>query len=156
VRRLILLASLPLLVAACGGTSDASSRTTTAATTPSDYVTAGNKVCIASDKRIFKIGRLSRDPKGWARTAAAARTAVREMRTITPPAERRAAFARMLKFANALALTIQEAQLSLVKNDLDTAAAAQFAAGHLQDQVHTAAKQAGLTFCQQPLTNWPA
>jgi hypothetical protein len=156
VRRLILLASLPLLVAACGGSSDASSPATTVAAAPTDYVTAGNKVCIASDRRIFKIGRLSRDPKGWARTAAAARTAVREMRTVTPPAERRAAFGRMLKFASALALTIQEAHLSLVKNDLDTAAAAQFAAGHLQDQVHAAARKAGLTFCQQPLTNWPA
>jgi hypothetical protein len=35
------------------------------------------------------------------------------------------------------------------------ASAAQFAAGRLQDRVHTSAKAAGLTFCQQPLTNWP-
>ena len=30
------------------------------------------------------------------------------------------------------------------------------AAGRIQDKVHEQAKVAGLTFCQQPLTNWPA
>ena len=39
---------------------------------------------------------------------------------------------------------------------IDTAAAAQFAAAQLQDKVHQFAKMAGLTFCQQSLTNWPA
>jgi hypothetical protein len=113
-------------------------------------------VCIASDRRIFKIGRLSRDPKGWARTAAAARTGVTAMQQIVPPAARAEGFRQMLRYANALVLTIQEVHDSLVKSDLDTAAAAQFAAGKIQDKVHTAAKAVGLTFCQQPLTNWPA
>jgi hypothetical protein len=62
----------------------------------------------------------------------------------------------MLRYGNALVLSIQEVHDSLVKSDLDTAAAAQFAAGQIQDKVHTAAKAAGLTFCQQHLTNWPA
>jgi hypothetical protein len=156
MRRYALLLAVPLCLAACGGGSKGAATTTTSATPPKDYVAAGNKVCISSDKRIFKIGRLSRDPKGWAQTAVAARTAVTQMRAITPPAERAAAFKQMLKYANALALTIQELHLSLVNKDIATAAAAQFAAGRLQDQVHKAAKQAGLTFCQQPLTNWPA
>jgi hypothetical protein len=109
-----------------------------------------------SDKRIFALGRLSRDPKGWAKTAAAARKAIGEMRKVTPPPARAAAFRQMLRFANGLALSVQEVHDALVKANLDTAAAAQFAAAQFQDRVHTAAKTAGLTFCQQTLTNWPA
>ena len=120
------------------------------------YVTAGNKVCVDSDKRIFKLGRLTRNPKGWAKTAAAARTAIAEMRLVKPPPERAGAFKQMLRFANALALSVQEVHDALVKSDLDTAAGAQFAAAQLQDNVHKFAKSAGLTFCQQTLTNWPA
>ena len=62
----------------------------------------------------------------------------------------------MIRYANALALSVQEVHDALVKSDLDTATAAQFAAAQIQDRVHTAAKSAGLTFCQQALTNWPA
>lgn len=140
---------------ACGGSKDAKTTSTTTGA-PQDYVTAGNQVCIRSDKRIFKIGRLSRDPKGWQRTADAARVAVREMKQVTPPADHNPAFQRMLRYGSALALSIQEVHDALVKSNLDVAAAAQFAAAQLQDKVHTAAKAAGLTFCQQPLTNWPA
>ena len=121
-----------------------------------DFVKAGNQVCIASDRRIFKIGRLSRDPSGWKRTAESAKQAVRDMRRVTPPATSAAGFNQMLRFANALALTIQEIHQALLKNDVDTAAAGQLAAGQLQDKVHRAARQVGLTFCQQALTNWPA
>jgi hypothetical protein len=120
------------------------------------YVAAGNQVCMASDKRIFALGRLSRDPKGWARTAAAARTAITDMRKVTPPPAQAAAFRQMVRLANALAISVQEVHDALVKSDVDTAAAAQFAAAQIQDRVHKAAKSAGLTFCQQALTNWPA
>jgi hypothetical protein len=161
VRRLPLLLLVVVVAAACGGGSKHAGTTTTDTTSTStvslqDYVSAGNKVCIASDKRIFKIGRLSRDPKGWASTAAAARTAVKEMRQVVPPASRAAAFSQMLRYGSALVLSIQEVHDSLVKHDIDTAAAGQFAAAQIQDKVHAAAKSAGLTFCQQPLTNWPA
>ena len=158
MRRLLVLAVLALSATACGGSKDAN---TTTATTGSNqtmqaYVAAGNKVCMDSDKRIFALGRLSRDPKGWARTAAAARTAVAEMRQVTPPPSRAAAFRQMLRYASALALSVQEVHDALVKSNVDTAAAAQFAAAQIQDRVHAAAKTAGLTFCQQALTNWPA
>ena len=73
-----------------------------------------------------------------------------------PPPARAAAYRQMLRFANALALSVQEVHDALVKSDLDTATAAQFAAAQIQDNVHTSAKAAGLTFCQQQLTNWPA
>ena len=156
MRRLSLLVLLAVAATACGGSKNASTTSTSTAGSPAEFVSAGNKVCIAADRRIFKIGRLSRDPKGWARTAVAARTAVTEMKRIVPPPRRAAAFRLMIRYANALVLSIQEVHDSLVKSDLDTAAAAQFAAGKIQDKVHTAAKAVGLTFCQQPLTNWPA
>jgi hypothetical protein len=160
MRRLLILVLVPLCVAACGGDSKRSSTTSSATTTVGEsqqsYVAAGNQVCIASDKRIFKIGRLTRDPKGWGRTAASARQGLAEMKKIQPPAARAAAFTQMLRYGNALALSIQEVHDALVKKDYDTASAAQLAAGQIQDRVHTAAKAAGLTFCQQSLTNWPA
>ena len=161
MRRLLILALVPLSVAACGSdskrTDSGTSPTTTATAGGSQgYVAAGNQVCIASDKRIFKIGRLTRDPKGWGRTAASAREALAEMKQVRPPAERADAFRQMLRYGNALALSIQEVHDALVKKNYDTASAAQLAAGQLQDRVHTAAKAAGLTFCQQSLTNWPA
>jgi hypothetical protein len=156
-----LLSILILTVAvttACGssGKSSATTSTSTGATDTQSYVTAGNKVCIRSDSRIFKIGRLSRDPKGWQETAAVARSAVLEMRKVKPPPARAAAFSEMLHYGNALALAVQQVHDALVKSNLDTASAAQFAAAQIQDKVHKAAKAAGLTFCQQPLTNWPA
>jgi hypothetical protein len=162
MRRLLILVLVPLSVAACGGdskrtgTGPSTSSTTTVAESQVGYVGAGNQVCIRSDKRIFKIGRLTRDPKGWGRTAASARQAISEMKQIRPPAARAESFRQMLRYGNALALSIQEVHDSLVKKDYDTAAAAQLAAGQIQDRVHTAAKAAGLTFCQQNLTNWPA
>jgi hypothetical protein len=151
---------LAVAASACGGSSSNDAKTTSGSTTTetasaSDYVDAGNQVCIRSDRRIFKIGRLSRDPKGWQRTADAGRTAIAEMKKVTPPADRAAAFRQMIRYANALTLSIQEVHDALVKSNLDVATAAQFAAARLQDRVHTSAKAAGLTFCQQALTNWP-
>ena len=160
MRRLLILVLVPLSLAACGGdskqTDTATRPSATTGASQQHYVGAGNQVCIRSDRRIFKIGRLSRDPKGWGRTAAAARQALAEMRRVRPPEARSAAFQQMLRYGNALALSIKEVHDSLVKNDYDTASAAQLAAGQIQDRVHKAAKAAGLTFCQQSLTNWPA
>src|SRR5260221_1278305 len=137
-----------LAVTACGGSKDA--KTTTAGTDTSAamqaYVSSGNKVCMDSDRRIFKLGRLSRDPKGWSKTAAAARLAIAEMRRVSPPASRAAAFRQMLRYANALALSVQEVHDALVKSNLDTATAAQFAAAQIQDRVHALAKTPGLTY----------
>lgn len=157
MRRLAVILLLPLALAACGGSgSSHGSSTTTAAPTPADFVDAGNQVCMDSDKRIFKIGRLGRDPKGWKRTADSARQAVREMRAVRAPAAKSAEFQKMLRYANAVSLSIQEIHAALVKKDYDTAAAGQFAAAQLSDRVHASAGILGLTFCQQQLTNWPA
>jgi len=154
VRTLPFLLLLPLAAASCGSSSKSAHTTTTVSA--SDFVAAANKVCIASDRRIFKIGRLTRNPKGWSETYKAAKIALADMNAVKPPPDRALAFRRMVRFGRALTLSIQEIYTSLVKKDVGTAAAVQIAAGRLQDEVHAAEKAAGLTFCQQPLTNWPA
>ena len=147
-----------LMVTACGGSKETKTTSTTTSATPSlqSFVTAGNKVCQDTDKEITSIGRLTRDPRGWARTYQAARDGVHAMQQVTPPPNRARAFKLMLRYANALALSMQEVHEALVKKNIDVAAAAQLAAGRIQDKVHEQAKAVGLTFCQQPLTNWPA
>jgi hypothetical protein len=159
VRSLPVLVVFALAVSACGSSDSTKRSTTTTATSATSvqaFVNAANSVCMAADKRIVRIGRLTRNPKGWAQTASEARRAVREMQKIKPPPSKADTFRQMIHYGSALALSIQEVHDSLVKKDIDTAAAAQFAAAQIQDKVHQAAKTAGLTFCQQPLTNWPA
>ncbi len=157
MRRLPILLLIVVAATSCGNSKDAKTTSTVStADAMQQYIAAGNQVCIRSDKRIFKIGRLSREPKGWQKTATAAKTGVTEMRQVKPTKARAASFALMIHYANALALALQQVHDALVKPDLTTASAAQFAAVKIQDKVHEAAKAAGLTFCQQALTNWPA
>jgi hypothetical protein len=158
VRRLPVLVLFAAALSACGGT-DAAKRSTTTNNSPTSvqaFVTAGNNVCMASDKAVYRLGRLTRNPKGWERTAAEARQAIGQMQQVTPPPDRAQTFHLMMRYARGLALSIQEVHDALVKKNYDVAAAAQFAAAAFQDKVHAEAKTLGLTFCQQPLTNWPA
>jgi hypothetical protein len=155
MRRLPILMLFALSVTACGSSKDAKTTTSTTTSVPA-FVAAANKVCQDTDKQIMAIGRLSRNPRGWARTYEAAKAGVVAMRKVTPPPSRARAFKLMLRYANALAITMQEVHNALVKNNIDVAAAAQIAAARIQDKVHEQAQTAGLTFCQQPLTNWPA
>jgi len=155
MRRLPILMLFALSVTACGSSKEAKTTTTTSTSVPA-FVAAANKVCQDTDKQIMAIGRLSRNPGGWARTYEAAKAGVIAMRKVTPPPNRVRAFNLMLRYANALTITMQEVHNALVKNNIDVAAAAQIAAAPIQDKVHQQAKALGLTFCQQPLTNWPA
>jgi hypothetical protein len=155
-RPAVLLLAVPLAAAACGGSSKSAHTTTAQAhETQAEFVQAGNQVCIRSDRRVYRIGRLTRDPQGWAKTAAAGRVGLREMRSVTPSAESAAAYQLMLSYAQQLVAAIQRVHDNLVKKNYNTAISAQFAAARLQDKVHAQAKAAGLTFCQQSLTNWP-
>jgi hypothetical protein len=160
VHRLPVLVLFAVALSACGGSgTDAAKRSATtdnSASSVQAFVTAGNNVCMAADQRVYKLGRLTRNPRGWARTAAEAREAIAEMQKVTPPPGRAQSFQLMMRYARGLALSIQEVHDALVKKNIDVAAAAQFAAASFQDKVHATAKSLGLTFCQQPLTNWPA
>jgi hypothetical protein len=148
--------ALPLLAAACGGGSKHAATTTSKALSESAFVQAGNQVCIRSDRRVFRLGRLTRDPAGWGKTAAAGRTGITEMKALTPPAGQQTEFDLMLTYAQGLVDAIQSVHDNLAKKKFDAAISAQFRAARFQDKTHAAAKTLGLTFCQQNLTNWPA
>jgi hypothetical protein len=158
VRRALPLLLVPVLAAACGGGSN--STTTTAAAKPrptqQQFVTAANAVCVRSDRAVYKVGRLSLAPAGWAQTAAAARVAVADMKTVTPPAAKDAGFQRLLAQGQKLATSIQLVHDALVKKNYAAARSAQNAATVADTAIHRQAQKLGLTFCQQLLTNWPA
>jgi hypothetical protein len=156
-RALLVVLALPLLAAGCGSSSPKANTTTSAPTlTQQQFVSAGNAVCIRSDRRIFRLGRLSLVPQGWEKTAAAARQGVKEMTALHPPPARQAGFARMLSLGHQLAAGIQRVHDALAKKDYKAAQAAQLKATTADTAIHRQAKKLGLTFCQQLLTNWPA
>jgi hypothetical protein len=148
--------ALPLLAAACGGGSKHAATTTTRTVSIKDFVQAANQVCIRSDRRVYGIGRLTRSPSGWQKTAAAGRVGLAEMRSLTPPAGDEAEFKLLLSYGQQLVNAIQAVHDNLAKKKTSAAISAQFRAARLQDKTHGAAKALGLTFCQQNLTNWPA
>jgi hypothetical protein len=156
--RYAVVLALPLLAAACGGGSKhaATTTTTSKALSESAFVQAGNQVCIRSDRRVFRLGRLTRDPAGWGKTAAAGRIGIAEMKALTPPADKQTEFNLMVAYAQGLVDAIQSVHDNLAKKKFDAAISAQFRAARFQDKTHAAAKTLGLTFCQQNLTNWPA
>jgi hypothetical protein len=148
---------VPAVAAACGE-SKSSTATTAAKSRPTQqqFVAAANAVCVRSDRAIYRLGNLSFDPAGWARTAAAARHAVADMKTVTPPSGKDAAFQRLLAEGQKLAYGIQQVHDALVKKNYRAARAAQNAATRVDTSIHRQAQKLGLTFCQQLLTNWPA
>ena len=158
MRRALVLLLAPALLAACGGSKAAETTTTTAKPRPTQkqFVSAANAVCIRSDRRVFRLGRLSFDPSGWAKTAAAARRGVADMKRLTPPAGKDPGFNRLLSLGGDLAEGIQEVHDALVKKDYPKARKAQLAATADDTAIHRQAQKLGLTFCQQLLTNWPA
>jgi hypothetical protein len=156
VRRALVLLLVPVLAVACGGSKSAQTTTEQARPTQKQFVTAANAVCVRSDRAIFRLGRLSLDPSGWASTAAAARRAVANMREVTPPAAKETAFRKLLSDGQKLADGIQQVHDALVKKDYLKARAAQNAATTTDTAIHRQAQKLGLTFCQQLLTNWPA
>jgi hypothetical protein len=157
VRRALPLLLVPVVAVACGGSKTAG--TTTSAVqrpTQKQFVAAANAVCVRSDRAIYKLGRLSVAPAGWARTAAAARHAVADMQKVTPPAGKDAAFRQLLAEGRKLATGIQQVHDALVAKNYETARTAQDAATAADTAIHRQAQKLGLTFCQQLLTNWPA
>jgi hypothetical protein len=152
VRRALPLLLIPVLAAACGGSKSAVSPRPTQA----QFVAAANAVCVRSDRAIYKLGRLSLAPAGWAKTAAAARAAVAEMKKVTPPAGKDAAFRQLITSGQKLATGIQQVHDALVEKNYPKARTAQTTATAADTAIHRQAQKLGLTFCQQLLTNWPA
>ena len=156
------LLAIPAL-AGCGGSSTAKTTTqstTTVADAPrltqQQFANAGNLVCLHSDRRVYRLGALSRDPSGWAKTAQAAKLGIAEMKRLRPPLADQAGFDHMLVLAQRLAAGIGRVHDALVKQNWAAASRAQYAATDVDTQIHKQARRIGLTFCQQLLTNWPA
>jgi hypothetical protein len=153
----LLLLLAPALLAACGGTKAAVTTTTEKPRpTQKQFVSQANAVCIRSDRAVFRLGRLSLDPAGWAKTAAAARRGIADMKRLTPPAGKDEQFQRLLTLGGGLADGIQKVHDALVKKDYAKARDAQLVATRDDTAIHRQAQKLGLTFCQQLLTNWPA
>jgi hypothetical protein len=159
-----LLLAVPAL-AACGGSSSSKTSTPPAATTTvadaprltqQQFANAGNLVCLHSDRRVYRLGALSRDPAGWAKTAKAAKVGIAEMKRLRPPLADQAGFDHMLVLAQRLADGIGDVHTALMKKNYAAARKAQFAATDVDTKIHKQARRIGLTFCQQLLTNWPA
>jgi hypothetical protein len=155
VPRVALVLALPLVAAACGG-SKSSAPSGPPRLTQKQFVAAANGVCLRSDRRVYRLGRLTLDPRGWAATAAEARRGVAEMERVVPPLSEQAAFDRLLRQGRRLAAGIQKVHDALVKQDLPTARKWQLDATQADTAIHRQARKLGLTFCQQLLTNWPA
>ena len=156
MRRALFVLHVPALLAGCGGSKSAQTTPAKPRPTQQQFVAAGNAVCVRSDRAIFRMGRLTLDPAGWARTAAAARRGVADMKRVTPPAAKDAAFQRLLALGQKLADGIQKVHDALAAKNYAKARDAQNAATDADTAIHRQAQRLGLTFCQQLLTNWPA
>jgi hypothetical protein len=153
---LLLVVAVPVFAAGCGSSSQTTTTTSAPPLTQQQFVSAANAVCIKSDRRIFRLGRLTLLPEGWAKTAAAARVGVAEMSALHPPTRADPGFRHMLALGRQLAAGIQAVHDALVKQDYKVAQARQIKATNADTAIHLQAKKLGLTFCQQLLTNWPA
>lgn len=154
------LLAVPVL-ASCGVSSVTKTTSATGARavprlTQKSFVTEGNLVCLRSDRRVYKLGTLSLDPSGWAKVAAAARTAMTEMRKLRPPTDDQARFDRLLALGRRLEDGIVHVHAALVRHDVAAARRSQSGAKTVSAEIHAQAHRLGLTFCQQTLTNWPA
>lgn len=148
---------VPMLAAGCGSSSSPQTRDAAPPRlTQKQFVSAGNAVCIASDRRVAKLGRLTIVPAGWAATAIEARKGLAQMAAVRPPLQAKAGFAHMLSLGRQLATGIEQVHDALVKKDYKAAQAAQLKATETDTAIHLQAERLGLTFCQQLLTNWPA
>ena len=154
------LLTVPVL-AACGASSAAKTTpSTTVAAIPrltqKDFVREGNLVCLHSDRRVYKLGTLSRNPAGWEKVTQAARIAIAEMKKLRPPLADQAGFDRLLLLARRLTDGIVRVHAALMRHDFATARTDQSVAKNVSARIHTQARTLGLTLCQQLLTNWPA
>jgi hypothetical protein len=159
VRQAVVVAGLVAFVTVGCGSSKPAARTPPKQPprlTQKHFAAAADEVCVGSDRRIYKLGALSTAPAGWTKTVAAATTALRQMAALRPPLPDAVGFGRLLRFGRRLRGDVQQVEHALARKNLTAARRAQLAAKTDGARIHAEAKALGLTFCQQPLTNWPA
>ncbi len=159
VRQAVVVAGVvAFATAGCGSSKPAA--TTTRKEPPrltqKRFAAAADEVCVDSDRRIYKLGALSTAPLGWTKTVAAATTALRQMEALRPPLPDAAGFRRLLSYGRQLRRDVQQVAQGLKAKNLTAARRAQVAAKAVAARIHVEAKALGLTFCEQPETNWPA
>lgn len=153
-RALLLVPLVSVLTTGCGSSSHKQAEPSRL--TQQQFVSAANAECIKSDRRVFRLARLSLLPAGWAAMAAEARTALAEMSVLRPPARAELGFRHLLSLGRELASGIEHVHEALMLKNYKVAQAAELRATKAETAIHEQAKQLGLTFCQQLQTNWPA
>jgi hypothetical protein len=152
VRRALPVLLVPVLLTGCSGDK----RQERARLTQAEFVQQANQVCIRSDRRVFRLGQLSTDPRGWDRTVKLAGSAIAEMSRLRPPEDRQKQFDTMLATAQKLKRQIAHVRDELKKKAYRQAQVAQYRATEYDTRIKKLAERLGLTFCEQLLTNWPA
>jgi len=157
VRRIpiVAIAVASLLTAGCGGDSKPEAAEQPRLT-QREFVRQGNKVCIDSDRRVYRIGSLGPNPTGWRQTSEAAKQGIRDMLELRPPLAKQKQFDAMIASARQLERAITEVYKGLLADNPVKARAAQARAVRADSIVKRQAHGLGLTFCEQLLTNWPA
>jgi hypothetical protein len=155
-----LLLTVPVL-AGCGAspaarTAPGGAHPPSARLTLKAFTAEGNLVCLRSDRRVYRLGALSRNPVGWARVAQAARLGIVQMKKLRPPLADQPRFHHLIVLAERLADEIVDVHAALVSRSYAAARTDQATAKSLSTKIHAQAQKLGLTFCQQALTNWPA
>ena len=122
------------------------------------FVAAADQICVASDRRVYTLaGSLSTKASGWEKTVRAADQALTRMAALRPPARDAAGFAHLLALGRLLRDNVQRVHDALARKNLAAARRAQHTAtGYDTRAIHQEAAKLGLTFCEQPQTNWPA
>ena len=122
------------------------------------FVTAADQICVASDRRAYTLaGSLSTKASSWEKTIQSADLALTRMAALRPPTRDAAGFARLLELGRRLRSNVQRVHDALARQNLAAARKAQHTAtGYDTSEIHQQAAKLGLTFCEQPQTNWPA
>jgi hypothetical protein len=157
VRALLPLAAAALVIAGCGG-GDKKATTTTVAPplTHKQLITRGNQICIDTDRAVQQLGKPTHDTTYWDKLIPLSKNALAQMNALRPGAKDKGAFDKLMRLARQEVATIGEIRAALAKKNLTQAGTKLEVATALDTKVKFAAKDVGLGFCSQLLSNWPA
>ncbi len=159
VRALLPLAAVALVIAGCGGSDKQAATTTTKVAPPLTHkqlIARGNQVCIDTDRAVSKLGKPTRDTSYWDELIPLSNDALAQMQALRPAAKDKGAFDHMMSLARREVAAITAVRDAIGKKKLASAQTKLRAATALDTKVKFAARDVGLGFCSQLLSNWPA